>query len=109
MNNQYFSGRQISVQYAIKKDTKGEKHGGMAERLLAANKPTTTSKMPSLLFRPAIMSENLQKPNLPTAAPNMKGGIPGLIPPTLHLSKANGEIQFPKLPQLPPLPPTPKS
>lgn len=23
MNNQYFSGRQISVQYAIKKDTKG--------------------------------------------------------------------------------------
>jgi splicing factor 3B subunit 4 len=51
MNNQYFSGRQITVQYALKKDTKGERHGGAAERLLAANKPTTTSKMPTL-FRP---------------------------------------------------------
>lgn len=30
MNGQYFSGRQIRVEYAVKKDTKGEKHGGFA-------------------------------------------------------------------------------
>lgn len=36
MHNQYFSGRQIRVEYAVKKDTKaGDKHGGFAERLLA--------------------------------------------------------------------------
>lgn len=105
MNGQYFSGRQINVQYALKKDTKGERHGGMAERLLAANKPTSSSKMPSLLFRPTLMSENIQKPSLPTAAPTTKGGIPGLIPPTLQMLKPSSDIQFPKLP---PLPPTPK-
>ncbi|WWC61955.1 uncharacterized protein I303_104541 [Kwoniella dejecticola CBS 10117] len=36
MNGQFFGGRQISVQYAFKKDGKGERHGGQAERLLAA-------------------------------------------------------------------------
>jgi splicing factor 3B subunit 4 len=30
MNGQYFSGRQIKVEYAIKKDSKGDKHGGFA-------------------------------------------------------------------------------
>ena len=35
MNGQYFSGRQIRVDYAMKKDSKGEKHGSFAERLLA--------------------------------------------------------------------------
>lgn len=106
MHGQYFSGRQISVQYAIKKDTKGEKHGGMAERLLAANKPTGASKMPSLLFRPALLNESLQKPSLPAAAPtaSSKGGIPGLIPPTLQMLKPSTDIQFPKLPPLPPAP-----
>lgn len=35
MNGQFFSGRQIRVEYAVKKDSKGEKHGTYAERLLA--------------------------------------------------------------------------
>jgi splicing factor 3B subunit 4 len=39
MNNQYFSNRTIKVNYAFKKDSKGEKHGSAAERLLAANRP----------------------------------------------------------------------
>jgi splicing factor 3B subunit 4 len=38
MNNQYLAGRQITVEYAYKKDSR-EKHGTMAERLLAANNP----------------------------------------------------------------------
>ena len=36
MNGQFFGGKQISVQYAFKKDGKGERHGTAAERLLAA-------------------------------------------------------------------------
>jgi splicing factor 3B subunit 4 len=36
MNGQFFGGKQISVQYAFKKDSNGERHGSQAERLLAA-------------------------------------------------------------------------
>lgn len=39
MNGQYLSGKPIEVEYAYKKDTKGEKHGSVAERILAANRP----------------------------------------------------------------------
>jgi splicing factor 3B subunit 4 len=43
MNGQFFAGRQINVQYAFKKDSKAEKHGSAAERLLAANRPAGES------------------------------------------------------------------
>ncbi|KAL1411612.1 Spliceosome-associated protein 49 [Vanrija albida] len=36
MNGQFLGGKQVSVQYAFKKDGKGERHGTQAERLLAA-------------------------------------------------------------------------
>lgn len=36
MNGQFLGGKQITVQYAFKKDGKGERHGTQAERLLAA-------------------------------------------------------------------------
>lgn len=36
MNGQFLGGKQITVQYAFKKDGKGERHGTEAERLLAA-------------------------------------------------------------------------
>lgn len=36
MNGQYLMNKEISVQYAYKKDGKGERHGDQAERLLAA-------------------------------------------------------------------------
>lgn len=39
MDNQYFSNNIIKVTYAFKKDSKGERHGSAAERLLAANRP----------------------------------------------------------------------
>ena len=41
MNGQYLSGKPIQVEYAYKKDTKGEKHGSVAERILAANRPVS--------------------------------------------------------------------
>ena len=39
MDNQYFCNRLIRVQYSYKKDSRNDKHGSTAERLLAANKP----------------------------------------------------------------------
>ncbi|OJJ97375.1 hypothetical protein ASPACDRAFT_80830 [Aspergillus aculeatus ATCC 16872] len=36
MNGQYLMNKQVSVQYAYKKDGKGERHGDQAERMLAA-------------------------------------------------------------------------
>lgn len=38
LNGQYLAGRPISVAYAIKKDSKGERHGSEAERMLAHQK-----------------------------------------------------------------------
>jgi splicing factor 3B subunit 4 len=90
MNGQYFSGRQIRVEYAIKKDTKAEKHGGFAERLLAENKPSGISKMPTLSFSAPIVAEKafkqpiMQMPDIPLA----KGGIaPQSLPPKPSLVK----------------------
>jgi len=39
MDGQYLCGKPIDVSYAYKKDAGGEKHGGLAERVLAFNKP----------------------------------------------------------------------
>jgi splicing factor 3B subunit 4 len=39
MNGQFLHNRRIHVDYAFKKDSKTEKHGSMAERILAANNP----------------------------------------------------------------------
>lgn len=39
MNGQYISGKPVDVTYAYKKDTKGERHGSVAERILAVNRP----------------------------------------------------------------------
>ncbi len=39
MNGQYLCNRAISISYAFKKDSKGERHGSAAERLLAAQNP----------------------------------------------------------------------
>lgn len=41
MNGQFYSNKIINVEYAYKKETKGERHGSAAERLLAANRPQT--------------------------------------------------------------------
>merc|ERR1712187_228936 len=39
MNGQFLCNRPISCSYAYKKETKGERHGSAAERLLAAHRP----------------------------------------------------------------------
>lgn len=39
MNGQYLCGKPVDVSYAYKKDSGGERHGTIAERVLAYNKP----------------------------------------------------------------------
>lgn len=41
-SGQYFFNRMIKASYAFKKESKGERHGDAAERLLAANRPLVT-------------------------------------------------------------------
>jgi len=44
MNGQFLCNRPISVSYAYKKETKGERHGSAAERLIAASRPAEAVK-----------------------------------------------------------------
>ena len=44
MNGQYLDGKAIEVSYEYKKDSQsGEKHGSMAERVIASNRPNKLS------------------------------------------------------------------
>lgn len=55
MNGQFVGGKQITVTYQLKKDSK-EKHGSQAERLLAANNPNLYEPMTQKKFKQMIMS-----------------------------------------------------
>jgi len=73
MNGQFLCNRPISVSYAYKKETKGERHGSAAERLIAASRPAEAVK--------------------PAAAPATGGadgappGAPSLRPPPMGAAK----------------------
>jgi RNA recognition motif-containing protein len=43
MHGQHIMNRPITVTYAFKKDSKHERHGSLAERILAANNPNRRS------------------------------------------------------------------
>ena len=65
--------KQISVQYAYKKDGKGERHGDDAERMLAsqAKKNMTTPVVPSLPVQLFAQQQQQQAaPNAVTPVPN---------------------------------------
>lgn len=88
MNGQYLMNKEISVQYAYKKDGKGERHGDQAERILAAqarkhNVQPTAQPIPMGLFTggapsaPAAM-DGVRAGNVPAASPG--GYVPGRPP-----------------------------
>ncbi|KAL7598149.1 uncharacterized protein LOC111915649 [Lactuca sativa] len=90
MNGQYLCNRQITVSYAYKKDTKGERHGTPAERTLASSNPTTQKSRPHTLF--ASGPPTLVQPT---------GGAP--VPPRPF---ANGAVPpVTTIPAIRPLPP----
>ncbi|CAI4221997.1 unnamed protein product [Auanema sp. JU1783] len=50
MNGQFLCNRAITVSYAFKKDSKGERHGTAAERMLAAQNPLIPKDRPNQMF-----------------------------------------------------------
>uniref|UniRef100_A0A8C3NSD7 Splicing factor 3B subunit 4 n=1 Tax=Cyanoderma ruficeps TaxID=181631 RepID=A0A8C3NSD7_9PASS len=76
MNGQYLCNRPITVSYAFKKDSKGERHGSAAERLLAAQNPLSQADRPHQLFADAP-----PPPSVPTPVVTALG--PGVTPPGL--------------------------
>jgi splicing factor 3B subunit 4 len=84
MNGQYLMNKDISVQYAYKKDGKGERHGDEAERMLAAQ-AREHNVMPDMQQMPAQLLLNGGIPAAPIAMvdPNIPqmGGPPVNLPP----------------------------
>lgn len=96
MNGQYLCNRPITVNYAFKKDGKGERHGTAAERLLAAQN------------RQAAMAagganQSAVSPSMPPQylSPNMPYGMPAPMPGTAY---SNYPPMGPGMPLTPPTP-----
>jgi splicing factor 3B subunit 4 len=85
MNGQFVSGRPISVSYALKKDSKTERHGSMAERVLAANNPLVKRGMLRPVQPPQVVYTGAGMASAPMFAPPMGFGFPppppGFLPP----------------------------
>ncbi|XP_057683165.1 splicing factor 3B subunit 4 [Corythoichthys intestinalis] len=83
MNGQYLCNRPITVSYAFKKDSKGERHGSAAERLLAAQNPLSQADRPHQLFADAPPPQAIPPPVLTSMGPGMAMGMPppGVFPP----------------------------
>lgn len=99
MNGQYLGGRPIAVGYAYKKDTKGERHGTPAERLLAAQRKAQQpqTNRPHTMF--ASGPKQKPQPGVELAMPhqaNMGMGMGGYPP------GAGGQAPFapPPLPHM---------
>ena len=83
MNGQFLCNRPVSCTYAIKKDSKGERHGSAAERLLAANNPLKSDARPNQFFgmgpagamgAPPPMGAGAMPPPPPASAAAAAGG-----------------------------------
>ncbi|CAG8962266.1 hypothetical protein HYFRA_00005321 [Hymenoscyphus fraxineus] len=115
MNGQYLMNKDISVQYAYKKDGKGERHGDEAERMLAsqAKKHNIVLDVPQM---PAQLLLSGNVPNAPAAmldpqmgGQQMGGPPPGAMPPGFG-GRPNGNYNSVPPPQQrpnQPLPPPP--
>lgn len=79
MNGQYLCNRPISVSYAFKKDSKGERHGSAAERLLAAQNPLSQADRPHQLFADAPPMSMM--PGMSIAPPPPPVILGGMMPP----------------------------
>jgi splicing factor 3B subunit 4 len=70
MNGQYLCGKPIDVSYAYKKDTAaGEKHGSMAERVLAYNRPNSNTILANASQATSSSGGLTKPPPIPSHAP----------------------------------------
>ncbi|KAH7298468.1 hypothetical protein KP509_25G045000 [Ceratopteris richardii] len=103
MGGQYLCNRPITVSYAFKKDTKGERHGTPAERMLASNNPNVQKNRPHTLF--ASGPPSLAGP--PSSGPPSMPMQPLVPPPPISVPFTNGPLnpmsalQRPAPPQVP--------
>lgn len=101
MNGQYLCNRQITVSYAYKKDTKGERHGTPAERVLASSNPGTQKSKPHTLFAsgPPTLPNGVQVNSaIPAPIPRPYGNAPipsGQMPPAVRPVPPPQGGQFP--------------
>jgi len=86
MHGQYLSNKEITVQYAYKKDGKGERHGDAAERSLAAQ----AKKHGVEVAIPAMPAALVMPTGVPTGPPSMGG-----YPPVPY---GNGAVRTPQPP-----------
>jgi splicing factor 3B subunit 4 len=77
MNGQYLMNKDISVQYAYKKDGKGERHGDEAERMLASQ-GKIHNILPEVQQMPAQLLLNGNVPNGPAAMIDPNAGQMGM-------------------------------
>eukprot|EP01122_Echinamoeba_exundans_P010280 TRINITY_DN3812_c0_g1_i1.p1 TRINITY_DN3812_c0_g1~~TRINITY_DN3812_c0_g1_i1.p1 ORF type:complete len:261 (+),score=29.52 TRINITY_DN3812_c0_g1_i1:91-873(+) len=88
MNGQWLMNKQITVQYALKKDSKSERHGSLAERILAANNPASRRGPPGPPM-PFMGAPPMGQPGFPATGPPMMGQYPpmyqpGMPPPGIY-------------------------
>lgn len=103
MNGQYLMNKEVSVQYAYKKDGKGERHGDQAERMLAAQAKAhgvepTPATIPAAMApalglppqqamppnQPVMPPPQGLPPQLPNGYPQPNGYPPNMGPPSAH-------------------------
>ena len=116
MNGQYLCNRAIAISYAFKKDSKGERHGSAAERLLAAQNPlsqvfksTVLSSTCFILCSQADRPHQLFADAPPMALPSAPGPL-APVPPPPGMMPTNSFMPPPPVPPpggMPPLPPAP--
>uniref|UniRef100_A0A4W4HL61 Splicing factor 3B subunit 4 n=1 Tax=Electrophorus electricus TaxID=8005 RepID=A0A4W4HL61_ELEEL len=105
MNGQYLCNRPITVSYAFKKDSKGERHGSAAERLLAAQNPLSQADRPHQLFADAPPPPTAPTPVMTTLGAAIP--MPGMPPPgTFPPVPPPGSLP-PGMPPGMPMPPAP--
>jgi splicing factor 3B subunit 4 len=122
MHNQYMMNKQITVQYAYKKDGKGERHGDEAERMLAKQAKAhgvaaAVQPLPAHLFQlppgaaaptgPAMIADGRGMPGAPSGpgggygAPNGPPGYPPSGPPGYGRPPSAAPVGHPSLPPPP--------
>lgn len=86
MNGQFLCNRPIHVSYAHKKDTKGERHGSVAERFIASQKPKEVNPQPlaptGLPFS-ATLRTHVPQPPAPALPPIPQQPVVPPPPPSL--------------------------
>lgn len=81
MHSQYLMNKEISVQYAYKKDGKGERHGDQAERMLAAQAKAHGVEPTAATIPMGGPTPMMGMPPTPTGFPPPNAGYQNIAPP----------------------------